>query len=116
MNRPNKKEPVLPEPSPESKRRRIGKVVHDERGNGSVKWEDAPPDYQRPVLEVAPDSAPVRGPVESFNPYAREVTREAPACTRSAGNTARTDLRKLSEWIKLTRELEERKRNGGDQD
>ena len=58
----------------------------------------------------------LHGPEESFNPYAREVAREAPACTRSAGNTARTDLRKLSEWIKLTRELEERKRNGGDQD
>jgi len=116
VNQPNKTEPVPPEPSPDSERRRIAKVVHDERGNASVRWLDAPADYQRPVLEVAPDSAPVRGPVESFNPYAREVAREAPACTRSAGNTARTDLRKLSEWIKLTRELEERKRNGGDRD
>ena len=116
VSQPNKTEPVPPEPSPDCERRRIGKVVHDERGNASVRWLDAPADYQRPVLEVAPDSAPVRGPVESFNPYAREVAREAPACTRSAGNTARTDLRKLSEWIKLTRELEERKRNGGDRD
>ena len=32
---------------------------------------------------------------------------------RKTGNTTRTDLRKLSEWIKMMRELEERKRNGG---
>ena len=116
MNQTNKTESVPPEP-PDSERRRIGKVVHDERGNASVRWLDAPADYQRPVLEVAPDGTPVRGPVESFNPYAREVARDTPpASTRSAGNTTRTDLRKLSEWIKLTRELEERKRNGGDQD
>jgi len=117
VNQPNKTEPVAPEPSPDCERRRIGKVVHDDRGNASLRWEDAPADYQRPVLEVAPDGAPVRGPAESFNPYAREVVRDTPpASTRSAGNTTRTDLRKLSEWIKLTRELEERKRNGGDQD
>jgi len=116
VSQPNKTERVPPEPSPDCERRRIGKVVHDERGNASVRWLDAPADYQRPVLEVAPDSAPVHGPVESFNPYANEVVRDTPVCTASAGNTARTDLRKLSEWIKLTRELEERKRNGRDRD
>jgi hypothetical protein len=118
VSQPNNTEPVPPESPADSERRRIGKVVHDERGNASVKWQDAPADYQRPVLEVVADSAPARGPVDSFNPYAHGVTRDTPACTRSTsgGNTTRTDLRKLSEWIKLTRELEERKRNGGDQD
>jgi hypothetical protein len=85
---------------PDAERRRIGKVVHDDRGNASVKWLDAPSDYQRPVLELARE--------ESSNSYAH-------GATRSTAST-RTDLRKLSEWIKMMRELEERKRNGGDQD
>ena len=120
MNQPNKTEPVPPEPSPDSERRRIAKVVHDERGNASVRWLDAPADYQRPVLEVAPDGAAASKAEERFNPYANGLTGSGATATHhtaagSTGNTARTDLRKLSEWIKLTRELEERKRNGGDQ-
>jgi hypothetical protein len=101
--------PIPPESVPDAERRRIGKVVHDDRGNASVRWLDAPSDYQRPVLEVARDSAPARKPEESFNPYAH-------GATRSTATSTRTDLRKLSEWIKMMRELEERKRNGGDQD
>ena len=97
---------------------------HDDRGTASVKWLDAPADYQRPVLEVAGDSPPARKPEESFNPYAHGATRgtatgtpgTAPPGTRSTASTTRTDLRKLSEWIKMMREIEERKRNGGDQD
>jgi hypothetical protein len=94
---------------PEAERRRIGKVVHDDRGNASVKWTDAPSDYQRPVLELTRDSTPAPKPEEAFNPYAH-------GATRSTATSTRTDLRKLSEWIKMMRELEERKRNGGNQD
>jgi hypothetical protein len=108
---------------PDAERRRIGKVVHDDRGNASVRWLDAPSDYQRPVLEVTRDSAPARKPEESFNPYAHGATRSTASSTpstatgtRSTAAGTRTDLRKLSEWIKMMRELEERKRNGGDQD
>jgi hypothetical protein len=115
--------PIPPESVPEAERRRIGKVVHDDRGNATVRWLDAPSDYQRPVLEVARDSAPARKPEESFNPYARGATRSTAsstpstaASTRSTAAGTRTDLRKLSEWIKMMRELEQRKRNGGDQD
>jgi len=115
--------PIPPESVPDTERRRIGEVVHDDRGNASVRWLDAPSDYQRPVLEVAPDSAAARKPEESFDPYARGATPGTAGSTpgtatstRSTGNTTRTDLRKLSEWIKMMRELEERKRNGGDQD
>jgi len=104
-----KTRPIPPESAPDAERRRIGTVVHDDRGNASVRWLDAPSDYQRPVLEVARDSAPARKPEESFSPYAHGATRSTAASTR-------TDLRKLSEWIKMMRELEERKRNGGDQD
>jgi hypothetical protein len=115
--------PIPPESVPDTERRRIGEVVHDDRGNASVRWLDAPSDYQRPVLELARDSASARKPEESFDPYGRGATPGTASSTPgtatskgSTGNTTRTDLRKLSEWIKLMRELEERKRNGGDQD
>lgn len=108
MDDAHKKRTVQPDAIPEAERRRIGKVVHDDRGNASVMWHDAPSDYERPVLEVLGDPGLSIKPEESFDPYARHPAR------KSSGNTTRTDLRKLSEWIKLTRELEERKRNGGD--
>jgi hypothetical protein len=115
VNQPTKTGPIPPDASPDAERRRIGTVVHDDRGNASVRWDDAPADYQRPVLELAGDSAAVPKAEEGFNPYAPGPTSPA-SSTRSTGTTTRTDLRKLSEWIKMMRELEERKRNGGDQD
>lgn len=118
MSQPNKTEPVPPEPSepPDSERRRIGKVVHDDRGNASVSWSDAPADYQRPVLELMEDAA--AEPEQGFNPYGLGATgpHRTPASKPSTGNTTRTDLRKLSDWIKVMREIEQRKRNGGEQD
>lgn len=83
----------------------MGTVVHDERGNASVSWRDAPPDHERAVLEVLGNPNLTLKPDDSHDPYARRETR-------GGGNTKRTDLRKLSEWIKLTRELEERKSRG----
>jgi hypothetical protein len=105
-------------------RRRLGRIVHDDRGNAVVQWEEAPPDYERPVLEIESSgiqpglqhrlgadqlSLDVR---ESFDPYASSRPLEHKAPQKSTGNTTRTDLRKLSEWIKLMRELEERKQRG----
>jgi hypothetical protein len=116
VNQPTKTGPIPPDALPDAERRRIGTVVHDDRGNASVRWEDAPADYQRPVLELASDSAPAPKSGESFNPYAPAATPSPATGTPSTGTTTRTDLRKLSEWIKMMRELEERKRNGGDQD
>ena len=121
MNQPNTTEPVPPE-TPDSERRRIGKVVHDDRGNASVKWSDAPADYQRPVLELVEDAA--GQPEKAFNPYGLGAAGSAtatgphrtPASTRSTGNTTRTDLRKLSDWIKMMRDIEGIKRNGGEHD
>jgi hypothetical protein len=98
----------------EAERRRIGKVVHDDRGNASVLWHDAPADYQRPVLEVLGEPKLAIKNEESYDPYARGGARSSPS--PKSGNTTRTDLRKLSEWIKMMRELEERKRNGGGED
>lgn len=112
MGKPTNKTAVPPEPALETERRRVGKVVHDKRGNAIVEWEDAPPDYQRTVLEVLDDGRSERADGDAFNPYARK----GPSERQSTGNTTRTDLRKLSEWIKQMRELEARKAAGNDQD
>jgi hypothetical protein len=107
VNDPSRKKTAArtAEASPETERRRIGTVVHDERGNASVRWQDAPEDYERPVLEVLGNPKLTLKPEESYDPYARRETR-------GSGNSSRTDLRKLSEWIKLMRELEARKQLG----
>jgi hypothetical protein len=98
-------------------RRRLGKVVHDDRGRASVEWLDAPEDYVRPVLELEDgasatsrlkalrDQAPVSiAKQDPFNPYHRAALDNSP----TQGGTRR-DLRKLSAWIKMMREVEERK-------
>jgi hypothetical protein len=107
VNEPNRKKPAPGEQTPEGERRRIGTVVHDDRGNASVHWRDAPSDYERPVLEVLGEAPLSIKNDESFDPYAHRPVNKG-------GNTTRTDLRKLSEHIKRMREFEQRKRNGGD--
>jgi hypothetical protein len=97
-------------------RRRLGRVVHDDRGCASVEWQDAPQNYVRPVLELEDgartttrlkalrDKAPLSvAKQDPYNPY----QRSAPESPTPAGS--RRDLRKLSKWIKLMREVEERK-------
>ena len=108
MDIPHKKTsaPVKADTSPPAERRRIGKIVHDERGNASLSWQDAPADLERPVLEVLGARKLALKSEQTFDPYAHRPTR-------GTGNTTRTDLRKLSEWIKMMKALEERKRNGG---
>jgi hypothetical protein len=93
-----------------AERRRVGKVVHDERGNASVEWQAAPTGEGRQVLEVlGEDGLAVKSDEVSYDPY----SRNRPLGARSG---KRTDLRKLSDWIKQMRELEERKRTEGDLD
>ena len=95
------------EPSQSSERRRIGTIVHDDRGNASVEWRAAPVEDERPVLEVLGEGhLTLKREEVSYDPYSSHRTREP-------GGGKRTDLRKLSEWIKKMRELEERKRNNG---
>lgn len=94
-------------------RRRLSRVRHDDRGNAYVEWLDAPADLvERPKLELERLSGELTLDTErsTYNPYANGA-----GAARKTGNTTRTDLRKLSEWIKMVRELEDRKRNGGDE-
>ena len=100
---------------PEAERRRIGVVAHDERGNAFVNWRDAPADHERPVLEVQGESLALKKEELSYDPYARtRAARDAVPPRKPTGGTTRTDLRRLSEHIKLMRALEARKRNGED--
>ncbi len=45
--------------------RRIGRVRHDERGNGFIAWEPAPAGYVREPLEVIEEPS-------GFDPYNKE--------------------------------------------
>jgi len=100
-------------PPAASDRRRIGLIVHDDRGMASVEWHDAPADEERPVLELLGNPQLALQNDESFDPYARHT---ASLPKPNPGNTTRTDLRKLSEWIKMKRELEARKLRSDDDD
>ena len=118
----SKRKPVgtqQPESESAQERRRIGRVVHDDRGTATLEWYDAPKDYEHPLLELAdekpPKGAPGRGldtgslsinTDDSFNPYTR-----VPEGERKRGPGGRTDLRKLSAWIKMMRELEEARKH-----
>ncbi len=98
-------------------RRRLGRIVHDDRGSASVEWRNAPDDYERPVFRI--EGTGVKEPLsvepdDTFNPYDRKpdgaTTLGAPAKSKGA----KRDLKKLSEWVKLMREMEERKKRGED--
>src|SRR6185312_4871002 len=93
-------------------RRRLSRVRHDDRGNAYVEWVDAPAELvSRPKLEIEGHTGGLQldGHRSAYNPYSNES-----GAGRKSGNTTRTDLRKLSEWIKMMRELEERKRADGE--
>jgi len=118
------KPPSAPETAAAERQRRLAKIVHDDRGSASVEWHEAPEDYERPVLAVDDPLAitrnsKVRGGIEvlhiktdeTFNPYEHQ-----PEDRKKDGTSTRRDLRKLSEYIKMMRELEERKKKGDDEE
>jgi hypothetical protein len=101
-----------------AERRRIGRVVHDDRGTARVEWEYAPADFDRPKLEIETFDDTVHrlailkeGAAEPFNPY----NRPAAARQRPPKPAPKRDLRKLSEWIKMMRGLEARKESAEDE-
>jgi hypothetical protein len=114
----NGSKPATPAPAATGEhdnRRRQGRVVHDDRGHASVEWIDTPANEPRSVLKIE-DAVNAQRRLKSanqqertkarredaFNPY----QRVAPGAPTSG---PRRDLRKLSEWIKMMRELEQRK-------
>jgi hypothetical protein len=93
----------------------LGRIVHDDRGQASVEWHDAPANQRRTVLELEDtqreqrrlkserDNPAAKAPrQDTFNPYQR-----TPGAAPATG--PRRDLRKLSKWIKMMREVEEQK-------
>lgn len=110
-------------------RRRIGQIVHDDRGSASVEWHDAPLDYERQKFELEDAGGSGRGDSklrsglrlevrndDTFNPYDRSpgTSGARPGAPDAAhpGKGGKRDLKKLSEWLKLMRAMEERKKNG----
>ena len=106
-----------------SERRRIGQIVHDERGAASVEWRDAPLDHERQKLEIEDTRSSGRGDSklrngitlevrndDTFNPYDRNPdTLGGRPGTAAGPKGAKRDLKKLSEWLKLMRAMEDRK-------
>jgi hypothetical protein len=107
-------------------RRRVSRIVHDERGNARVEWievEDSRQSlFDRPPLEIEDEDKPSRAgkPVsltverakpKGFDPYQRVNTAgRVPDGPKRA--PAKRDLRKLGEWLKIKREVEERRARG----
>jgi hypothetical protein len=103
--------------------RRASRIVHDERGNARLEWVKLPNGHvfgERPALAVIDDGSdsrgtpaftPARARVTGFNPYQRAgvATPEPATAPRQ-----KRDLRKLSEWIKVAREVADRKARGED--
>src|SRR5262245_25958060 len=97
-------------------RRRIGHIVHDERGTASVEWRDAPPEFERQKLEVERTAGSGREDTklrsgfnptlevttdDTFNPYDRSPdTFSGRPGTASGPKGGKRDLKKLSEWLK----------------
>ena len=101
-----------PATSDTSERRRIGKIVRDDRDTATVEWLDAPADYERATLSLESTLPPgtKRPQFGGYDPYQTTVPAKSKAKTNA--KPAKRDLRKLSEWIKQMRNLEERKKRG----
>jgi hypothetical protein len=105
---------------PKAHRRRLSRVVHDHKGTARVEWYEAPADYDRPILELEESSPAAKGHStgslsiqneDTHNPYMR-----IPETVRKRTPGQRTDLRRLSAWIKMMRSLEEAKKRGDDEE
>ena len=103
-------------PASTSERRRIGRIVRDDRDTASVEWVDAPADYARVPLSIEGTLPPgiKRAAGGGYNPY--ETIAPKTGSVAADKRPAQRDLRKLSAWIKQMRELEERKKRGEDEE
>lgn len=99
--------------SVEFPRRRLGRIVHDERGQASVEWERLDGNEARAprvALSIVEDTSPTARSLRmssaagGVNPYDRGVEAR-----RDGGNgkpRSPADLRKLDAWIKQRRAVE----------
>jgi hypothetical protein len=115
----NKDSTTRADTSASGERRRMGRIVHDDRGSASLEWRDAPDDYDRPVFRIegtgVKESPLTLRNDDSFNPYERTPDKAPPVAGRAPVKSGgKRDLRKLGEWMKLMREMEERKKRGDD--
>lgn len=78
--------------------------IHDNKFSFGPTGEEFADSTQRnlPKLTLAPDME-IDPLAKGVNPYDRDPTH------KSTGKTQRTDLRKLSEWIKLQKQVEAQK-------
>ena len=101
-----------------------------------MQWRDAPSNHVRQKLELEPsgnsgrDDSKLRRGFEptrleltnddTFDPYDRKGNtfsgRLAAPPAPVARSGGKRDLKKLSEWVKLMRAMEDRKKNGDDSD
>ena len=98
-----------------AQRRRIGRVVRDDRDSAKVEWVDAPAGYDRVPLSIE-STLPPGGvkPASGYDPYETITPQRAAGKPAADKRPVKRDLRKLSEWIKQMRDLEERKKRGED--
>ena len=98
-----------------TERRRIGRIVRDDRDTASIEWVDAPDDFKRVPLSIEGTLPPgtKRAAGGGYNPY-ETISPSKPKAAEAAKAPVKRDLRKLSAWIKQMRELEERKKRGDD--
>jgi len=104
-------------------RRKLGRVEHDERGNARMEWALLPEDAagsERLVLELleesGADGAARKSPAArvagaAFQPYGGGASATFAPAESAAAPRKPKDLRKLGEWLKMTRELEARRKH-----
>lgn len=108
--------------SVEFPRRRLGRIVHDERGQATVEWEHLEGHEARAprvALSIVEDSSPTARSLRlssmagGVNPYDRGVeSRRAPGDAAKPRKPA--DLRKLDAWIKQRRAVEALRKDNND--
>ncbi len=124
MNDDKPKPPAPAGPtSVEFPRRRLGRIVHDERGQASMEWEalDARETARAPrqklqlmddneLAELRPQSNRVTSLAQGADPYDLGVTARVKQLKKPR---TPEDMRRLNEWIKQKRIVEEKRRLEG---
>jgi len=113
-------------------RRKLGRIIRDDRHTTTMEWALEDSDAERVVLQILEDPAPhsINGFQASHASQASQVSQvfqarapdaplamlpyDQPATVDAEPDAPRRpkDLRKLSEWIKLTRKLEAAQKGG----